>query len=85
MSKEKIVCIEWDDAAFDTGYYDKSKPECFQPVKTRTVGHLIKPSKKAVVIGFERFYDSTGKATDDRHIDTIPRGMIRKVTILRSE
>ena len=25
--KEKIVCVEWDDASFNQGYYDKKSPK----------------------------------------------------------
>lgn len=81
--KEKIVCVEWDDASYDNGYYYHDKAPSFTPIKTRSVGHLIKSSRKSITISQERFYDSDSKATDDRHISCIPRGMIRKVTYLR--
>ncbi len=47
--KEKIICIEWEDAAYNSGYYDKKDTEGnFEPYLTRTVGHLIKKTPKAV-------------------------------------
>ena len=81
--KDRIVCIEWYDASFNSGYYDKKYPERYTPVKTMTVGHLIKNDKVAIVVSQERFYDEKDVPDDDRHIVTIPRGMIRKVTELK--
>jgi len=81
--KEKIVCVEWEDASYSTGFYDKDKPTRFTPIKTRTVGHLIKSDKVAVVLSAERFYDNIGNIDDDRHIHTIPRKMIRRVIELK--
>ena len=81
--KERIICIEWDDASSNSGYYDKKYPERFTPVKTKTVGHLIKKDKVAVVVSQERFYDENNKPEDDRHIVTIPSRMIRKITELK--
>jgi len=81
--KEQIVCIEWEDAASNSGYYDKTKPEDFVPVRTRTVGHVVSRGKKAIIVSQDRFYSPGGKVEDDRHISIIPRGMIRKVTELK--
>ena len=80
--KDKIVCIEWEDAASNSGYYDKKSPERFKPVKTRTVGHFIKKTKVAIIVSQERFYDDKGKPDDDRHIVTIPRKMIKSIKYL---
>ena len=81
--KEKIVCIEWDDAAYNSGYYDKKYPEDFEPVFTRTVGHLIRSTKKTVLLASDRFYDvQEKKPEDDRHISIIPKKMIRKIIVL---
>ena len=81
--REKIVCVEWDDASFNQGYYDKKCPEDFRQIKTRTVGHLVKRSAKEVLLAVDRFYKSDGKLDSERHITTIPRKMIRKITYLR--
>ena len=83
--KEKIVCVEWDDASFNQGYYDKKSPEDFRQVRTRTVGHLIKKSSKEVLVSIDRFYNPAGKLENDRHITTIPRKMIKKITYLKEE
>ena len=79
MTKGRIVCIEWDDACSSSGYYDKRRPEDFEPVLTRTVGHFIKKTKRGVIVSQERFYDEKGKPNDDRHIVTIPKKMIRQI------
>lgn len=77
--KEQIVCVEWDDASFNSGYYDEKDVTRFKPVKTMTAGFVIKSDRKGIIISHDRFYDEQGKIDDERHITTIPRGMIRKV------
>jgi len=81
--KERIVIVEWDDASSNSGYYDKKYPENFTPVKTRTVGYFIKKDKVAIIVSQERFYDEKDEPDMDRHIVTIPNGMIRKITNLK--
>jgi len=80
--KERIVCIEWDDASCNAGYYDEKYPEKFEPVFSKTVGHLVKKDKKCVIVSQERFYEN-GKPDGDRHIVTIPKKMIRKIVELK--
>lgn len=82
MSKEKVVCVEWEDAVYNSGYYDKKTPEDFQPVLTKTVGHLVKRTAKSIIISQDRFYKNN-KIDDDRHIGIIPKKMIKKITILK--
>lgn len=78
--KEKILCVEWDDAAYNSGYYDKKDTTGdFEPAFTRSVGHLIKRDKKAILLSTDRFYDSGNKITNNRHISIIPRKMIRRI------
>jgi len=81
--KEKIVCVEWDDASFNSGYYDKKENEKFKPIKTKTAGFVVKSDRKYLVISHDRFYNEEGKVDDQRHITTIPRGMIRRITELK--
>ncbi len=83
MAKEKVVCIEWEDASYNSGYYDKKSPDDFTPVRTKTVGHLVKVTPKALIVCQDRFYDSKGKPNDDRHIGVIPKKMIKKVSYLK--
>ena len=79
--KERIVCVEWTDACYNSGYYDKDKRE-FDPTKTKTVGFVIKSSRECMVLSHDRFYNDD-KLEEERHITTIPRKMIRKVTELK--
>ncbi len=81
--KEKILCIEWEDAAYNSGYYDKKTPDDFTPVKTRTVGHLVERKSKAIILSTDRFYKVDGKVDDNRHISIIPKKMITKITELK--
>ena len=83
--KERIVCVEWDDAAYSSGYYEKKDKERFAPVKTKTAGFVIESDRKCMIISHERFYDEQGKVDEQRHITTIPRAMIRKVIELEGK
>ena len=78
--KERIVCVEWDDASSNSGYYNKDHPEKFNPVRCKTVGHLISKNKKAVVICSDAFEDG-----DKRGIHTIPKKMIVRITELKGD
>ena len=78
--KEKILCVEWDDAAYVSGYYDKKDTTGdFEPSFTRSVGHLVKRDKKVILLSQDRFYDKGNKITNDRHITIIPKKMIRRI------
>lgn len=81
--KEKVVLVEWDDASFNSGYYDKKDKDNFKPVTTKTAGFVVKSDRKSIVISHDRFYKEDGEIDDERHITTIPRGMIRRITVLK--
>jgi len=81
--KERIVCVEWEDASFNSGYFDKKEEKKFEPVKTKTAGFVVKSNRKCIIVSHDRFYDEQGKLDDERHITTIPRAMIRKIIELR--
>ena len=83
MSKEKVVCVERDDAGFNTGYYDKNNEDLHSPIIVRTVGYLIKRNKSVIIVAMDT-YKYVTQASDTRHISTIPSKMIRKVTYLRA-
>ena len=83
--KEKIICVEWEDASYNSGYYDKKSPENYTPTQTRTVGHLVKKTSEAIILAMERFYNDDKKPFDDRHITTIPKKMIRRVITLEGK
>ena len=80
--KERIVCVEWDDASFDSGYYDSKDTERYLQLKTKTVGQVVKSSPKEIILAVDRWQNGDGKP-EYRHITTIPRGMIRKITELK--
>ena len=80
--KDRIVCVEWDDASFTSGYYDKKEEAKFKPIRTKTAGFVIKSDRKSIIISHDRYYNEEGKVDEERHITVIPRAMIRKVTEL---
>lgn len=80
--KEKIVCIEWDDACFNSGYYDKSTPDRYEQLKTKTIGQVIKSDKKQVIVAMDSWISED--RVEYRHITTIPRKMIKKVIKLEA-
>ena len=82
MSKDRIVCVEWEDACFNSGYYDKTTPKRYEPALTKTVGIVIKSTPTAVILGTDSWTDDEGK-TDYRHCHTIPKKMIKKITELK--
>jgi len=80
--KERIVCVEWDDASFDSGYYDKQDPERYSPLNTKTVGMIVKSSAKEIILAVDS-WNNKGKETEYRHITTIPKKMIIKIVELK--
>ena len=77
FTKKKLVCVDWEDASSNTGYYDKEKPDKVTTVNCKTVGYLLNKHKKVIRLGVEQFEDG-----DFRHIHCIPKGMVRKITYL---
>ena len=80
--KEKIVSIEWDDACYNTGYYDRNDPAKYTQLRTKSVGHLIKSNSKEIIIGTD-CWNAPKEPTEYRHITTIPKKMIKKISILK--
>ncbi len=73
----KIVEVEWEDAVSNSGYYNEDHPERHNPILCKLVGHLITKNKKVVILAAEVFEDG-----DRRHIHTIPRKMVKNITVL---
>ena len=73
----KIAMVEWMDAVSTTGYYEADHPEKFNAVRCRTVGHLIRNTRKDIVVSTDYFDDS-----QQRHIHTIPKKMVTKISYL---
>ena len=84
MKKEQIVCVEWEDASYDSGYYDKKEPERFEPVKVLTVGFVAEKTHKKIVVCIDKFHLEEGKI-DLRHCSTIPRKYITKIRYLEDK
>lgn len=83
--REKMVLVEWDDAAFNSGLYDKLDKSRYTPVKTKTVGFVLESNKSHIIVSHDRFYQDDGKLYDERHITTIPKKMIRRIIELKGE
>lgn len=77
FGKKKLVVVEWEDAASNSGHYQKNDPETYGTVMCRTVGYLLNKDKHRVVLATEWFEDG-----GFRHTHSIPKGMVRKITIL---
>ena len=84
MRKERFVCIEWEDASNNGGYYDAEDEKRFNPIPTQTVGHLIKKDRRKALVAQERYSYSDGDITS-RHIQCIPRKMITKIRYLENK
>lgn len=78
MKDKKIICVEWDDAAFNSGYYDEDNKDLHHPIIVETVGHLIKKNKSVIIVATDS-YKYASRTKDERHITTIPRRMVRKI------
>lgn len=76
MRKERFVCVEWDDASYNSGYFSRDNREQNEPLPCKTVGHLVKANRKVVVVATDRFGD---RDDDLRHTSTIPRKMVTKI------
>jgi len=75
----KIVEVEWEDACANSGYLDKEHWDTsHRPVLCKTVGHLYKKNSGMVLLASEKFEDG-----DLRYTHTIPRKMIKKITVLK--
>jgi len=84
MKDKKIVCVEWDDAGFNSGYYDEDNRDISTPIVVKTVGHLIKRNKSVVIVATDG-YTYASQGGDYRHISTIPKKMVRRITLLKGE
>ncbi len=74
-----IVMVEWEDAtALDEGpWVDSDKPLDYEPNIMHTVGFLLLDVPAGVIVTGTVNADLIGPR------DQIPRGMIRRITVLR--
>lgn len=72
MKKDKLVCIEWDDACSHDTWIDRedAKPYVY---RVRSVGFLVAENAHSVRIVTNA--SNNGKVSEGM---TIPKGMIRK-------
>ncbi len=80
MEKYKIVEIEWLDA--QSGFSSPltlEELEREEPYTTFSVGYLLEEDEEKVILGFMMFLNE-GMF---KHWQLIPRGMIKKIKILR--
>lgn len=82
--KERLVYIEWGDATYNSGYYDKGAPKRYGLTEAKTVGIVIKSDRKEVIVAQEYWLGEDGKPVY-RHITTIPKKMIRLIIKLKGE
>ena len=77
----QLVEIEWDDASTSKlGWEDIAVYRAEEVVACRSVGYLIRKDKRQVVIVQTQVGNQTGVM---REI-AIPRGMVKRMTTLRS-
>ena len=75
--KDKIVCVEWDDAGFNSGYYDKKNKDIHSPIIVRTVGYLIMKNKSVVITSTDRY-----KYGGEVNFETLAAEEVRRIIII---
>lgn len=81
MKEYKMVEVEWIDA--QAGFGQASYIEDIiqaPPLITHSMGYLLHEDKEKVILGFMLFGEDMVK-----HSQLIPRGMIKKIKILKHE
>lgn len=77
-----LVLVEWEDSAHQIGYWNEDKVKCgtdeHTPILVEDVGFLMKADKKRVIVAQAYFPTEN----DYRQLQIIPRGMVKKVTML---
>jgi len=69
-----LVVVEWEDIVSDSSWMDDKEIEKLEPVVCRSVGWLLKKTKKLVFLGASVTNDgSVGDRT------TIPKNVIRSI------
>jgi len=75
----KIVEVEWFDAqsSMDSWTVEELK-ENLTPLHTHSVGYLVEDNKEYIILAFTDF----GNGLIKHHV-CIPKGMIKKIKVLR--
>ena len=78
--KYKTVEVEWFDAqsGFGQAEFIDEAIKNMKPIHTFSVGYLLNEDKEGVLLGFMLFGDEMVK-----HNQLIPKGMIKKINVLR--
>jgi hypothetical protein len=82
----KSVEILWEDAWTDAGIeYTKAEVEAEEPLLCRVLGIVVKDTREGVTVAQAQFQHRGDLAADRgyRQIWHLPRGMVRKVKVLR--
>jgi len=78
MTVRKIVEVEWFDAQSSLQSWTIEELEQLVPLHTFSVGYLLIEKKDYIVLGFMDFANGLIK-----HHQCIPRGMIKKMEVIR--
>lgn len=71
------VQVDWEDAGTpETGTWVELPAPTWEPIMVQSVGYLIYDGPEGVMLSADRIKDHRAPATQ------IPRGMVRKVTVL---
>ena len=80
MTKYKIVEIEWLDAqsGFGNAQFVEELVHEEKPIHSFSTGYLLHECKEYIILGFMLFGEDMVK-----HNQLIPRGMIKKINIIK--
>ena len=74
----KMVEIEWIDAQSCLDCFDLEELKNKSMLKTKSCGYLVHEDKEKVILAFMLLGEECGK-----HFQIIPKGMVKKIKILR--
>lgn len=78
----KIVKVSWLDAALETHSSVLSDAKNYKPILREQFGGLIHQSKERIVVVFGTIEGFKDDEATFEHAMIIPRGMIKKLTVL---
>jgi hypothetical protein len=77
----KVILIDWEDATNDPGDVAEEEAGTIRPRIMRSCGWLVRETDEHVQFAWE--YDQENR--EWRGVQTVPRGMIRRIKILKEE
>ena len=75
-----IVLVIWDDATELKDWKEEHEEEETKPCLIRSVGYLVKKTRKHIVIAQDLSYDRMRNGRSQ-----IPRGMVKQITVLKKK